>query len=133
MQSVEQRRILQNIAQGRNTSVRGVEHRAAEAAGLRNVDLLDRGRGELAPDAEALEDQAAGIGQDDGAKRRRRILSVEGDAQTRLVQTKRSHTTDRARASYKNVNRAHGHRASALRRRRRSSAPRRSALRSRPA
>src|SRR5262245_54166543 len=80
-QRVYQGRILEDRAQGGNTGVGGLEHRAAEAAGLRDMNGLDRRGRERWPYGEPLQDQPAGVREDDRAEGLAgRLVAKERDA-----------------------------------------------------
>ena len=101
----EQRGVIGDIAQRGNGCVAGGQARAPEAARLRYVDCLDGGRAEGVPGAEALEDQAAGVGKRDRPEARvasRRRIN-ERNAQPAAAQGEREGAAHRAGAAHEHV------------------------------
>ena len=124
-QSGSEHGIVNHVPQMRHASVLGVHAGAAKTAGLRDEDGFDRRDGEIAPDADALEDQAARIGQRDRAKAWSGRLSFQDlDPEIRIGQGKRERAANRPATLDQDVRHGRGHRASALRYRRPPWAPR---------
>ena len=97
-------RVFGDIAERWHAGIRSIEPCAAEAAGLRNHDALDRRRRQAGPRAEPLEDQPAGVGNGDRAEARRRGGRVgKRDAQSSGAQRECQRAADRAGAPNENV------------------------------
>jgi hypothetical protein len=115
-EAAKQRGVIADIAERRHAGIGGIEPGASEGAGLRYDDALDRRDRDIAPYAEALEDQPARIRKRDGTERwRRRCQMQDGDTQAGRTQRQRERAAHRARAANQNIKRRREHRASALR------------------